>query len=341
MNQQMTAALMRRHGGPEVLSVEQVDRPVPAAGEVLVKVAACSLSRLDIFIRDGMPGRTISLPHVGGCDVAGWIEALGPGVSGLAVGDPVLIDPFWNGEMLGEAYWGGFSEYVVVSGEGILALPENGRFAEYSCLPTAYGTAYRMLHTRGRLKAGETLVVVGASGGVGVSCVQLGVRAGARVIACTSSDEKAQRLKGIGAHECVVAPDGQFGKAVWSLTGKQGADAVVDFTGTATWAQSLRSVRHGGRLLCCGATTGFDASTDLRYLWTREMDIRGSDGWKTEDLRQLAAIVADHALDPVIHAVFPLSRIQDAMRELESRSCFGKIVVIPDSAQHQWTGDKS
>lgn len=330
MTQTMMAALMRLHGGPEVLSVEDVVRPVPGAGDVLVKVAACSLSRLDIFIRDGMPGRVIEMPHVGGCDVAGWVEDIGPDVSGLEIGSPVLIDPFWNGEMLGEAYWGGFSEYVIVSAKGILKLPEDKRFVEYSCLPTAYGTAYRMLHSRGQLKAGESLVVVGASGGVGVACVQLGARAGAHVIACTSSEDKAKRLMAIGANECIVAPDGQFGKQVWNLTGKQGADVVVDFTGTATWSQSLKSVRHGGRLLCCGATTGFEANTDLRYLWTREMDIRGSDGWAHEDLRQLLEIVAGNEFVPVIHAVFPLSKIQDAMRELEGRSCFGKIVVVPD-----------
>lgn len=331
MNPKMMAAIMRQHGGPEVLSLEEVARPVPGVGEVLVKVAACSLSRLDIFIRDGMPGRTIQMPHVGGCDVAGWIAGLGPEVSGLEMGASVLVDPFWNGEMMGEAYWGGFSEYLVVSAKGLLKLPEDKRFIEYSCLPTAYGTAYRMVHTRGQLKAGESLVVVGASGGVGVACVQLGARAGAHVIACTSSDDKAKRLKEIGANECVVAPDGQFGKQVWSLTGKKGADAVVDFTGTATWPQSLKSVKQGGRLLCCGATTGFEANTDLRYLWTREMDIRGSDGWKHEDLRQLMDIMAHNEFNPVIHAVFPLSQIQDAMRELEKRSCFGKIVVVPDA----------
>lgn len=330
MNSKMMAAIMRQHGGPEVLSLEEVARPAPGVGEVLVKVAACSLSRLDIFIRDGMPGRTIQMPHVGGCDVAGWIEGLGPEVSGLEIGTSVLVNPFWNDEMMGEAYWGGFSEYLVVSAKGILKLPEDKRFIEYSCLPTAYGTAYRMLHTRGQLKAGESLIVVGASGGVGVACVQLAARAGAHVIACTSSEDKAKRLKEIGANECVVAPDGQFGKQVWSLTGKKGADAVVDFTGTATWPQSLKSVKSGGRLLCCGATTGFEATTDLRYLWTREMDIRGSDGWKHEDLRQLMEIMARNEFDPVIHAVFPLSQIQDAMRELEKRSCFGKIVVVPD-----------
>lgn len=330
MTQKMMAALMRQHGGPEVLALEEVARPVPGAGEVLVKVAACSLSRFDTFIREGMPGRTINMPHVGGTDVAGWIEALGPDVSGLEIGIPVLIDSFWNREMMGEAYWGGFAEYVTVSAKGILKLPENKRFVEYSCLPTAYGTAYRMLHTRGQLKAGESLVVMGASGGVGVACVQLGARVGAHVIACTSSDEKAKQLKAIGANECVVAPDGQFGKQIWNLTGKKGADAVVDFIGTATWPQSLRSVKHGGRLLCCGATTGFDANTDLRYLWTREMDIRGSDGWAHEDLRQLMEILAGKEFDPVIHGVFPLSKIQDAMREVEGRSCFGKVVVVPD-----------
>lgn len=331
MAQTMRAVIMRQHGGPEVLSYEEIDRPVPKAGEVLVKVAACSLSRFDTFIREGMPGRTIHMPHVGGTDVAGWIEALGPGVSGLENGIPVLIDSFWNREMMGESYWGGFAEYVVVSAQGILKLPEDKRFVEYSCLPTAYGTAYRMLHTRGQLKAGESLVVMGASGGVGVACVQLGARAGAHVIACTSSEEKARQLKAIGANECAVAPDGQFGKQIWNLTGKKGADAVVDFIGTATWSQSLRSVKHGGRLLCCGATTGFEANTDLRYLWTREMDIRGSDGWSNDDLRQLMAILARNEFDPAIHAVLPLSRIQDAMREVEGRSCFGKVVVVPDA----------
>lgn len=330
MTNKMMAAVMRQHGGAGVLSYEQVNRPIPKSDEVLVKIAACSLSRLDIFIRDGMPSKKIEMPHVGGCDVAGWIEEIGSEVSDLSVGTPVLIDPFWNGEMLGESYWGGFSEYVVVSSKGILKLPENQRFIDYSCLPTAYGTAYRMLQTRGQLKKGETLVVIGASGGVGVACVQLGVRVGAHVIACTSSDDKAEKLKNIGANDCVVAPDGQFGKTVWQLTGKKGADVVVEFTGTATWPQSLRSVKHGGRLLCCGATTGFDASTDLRYLWTREMDIRGSDGWAQTDLVDLMHIVAKRELEPTIHAIFPLSAIQDAMKELEARSCFGKIVVVPD-----------
>jgi alcohol dehydrogenase len=151
------------------------------------------------------------------------------------------------------------------------------------------------------------------------------------VIACTSSDEKARRLRELGADECVVAPDGQFGGAVWSHTRRQGADVVVDYSGKETWPQSLRCVRSGGRLVTCGATTGHEAVTDLRYLWVREIDIRGSDGWSRQDLIELRDLVESGELRPVIHAVFPLSRAREALAELEERRAFGKVVVVPDS----------
>jgi alcohol dehydrogenase len=188
-----------------------------------------------------------------------------------------------------------------------------------------------MIFTRAKLAAGETLVVVGASGGVGVGCVQLGKAAGARVIACTSTERKAALLRELGADETVVASDGQFGKQVWALTGKSGADVVVDYSGKDTWGQSLRSVRKGGRLVCCGATSGHDAVTDLRYLWVREIDIRGSDGWSRQDLVDLMTLVETKGLRPVIHSVLPLSQIREAIDELEARRAFGKVVVVPDA----------
>jgi NADPH:quinone reductase-like Zn-dependent oxidoreductase len=188
-----------------------------------------------------------------------------------------------------------------------------------------------MLFTRAELTSGETLVVVGASGGVGVACVQLAKRIDARVIACTSTDGKAERLRALGADETVVAPDGQFGRAVWDHTGRKGADVVVDYSGKDTWPQSLRCVSKGGRLTTCGATTGYDAVTDLRYLWVREIDIRGSDGWTREGLVTLRDLVAAGELRPVIHGVFPLSRAREAYAELEERRAFGKVVVVPDS----------
>ncbi len=327
----MQAAVIRAHGGPDQLVVEEVPRPSPAPGEVLVKVGACALNHLDIFVRRGMPGLPVTLPHISGGDIAGWVEALGPGVSGIEPGTAVVVNPNSERGMLGETLHGGLAEYVAAPAAGLLPIGDESRLLEFACLPVAYGTAHRMLFTRAGLRQGELLVVVGASGGVGVACVQLGKRAGARVIACTSSDEKARRLRAVGADETVAAADGQFGRAVWELTGKRGADVVVDYSGKATWPQSLRAVRRGGRLVCCGATSGYDAVTDLRYLWVREIDIRGSDGWAEDDLRTLTRLVETNELHPVIHAVLPLSRAREAVAELEERRAFGKVLVVPDA----------
>jgi 2-desacetyl-2-hydroxyethyl bacteriochlorophyllide A dehydrogenase len=332
---QMQAAVIHAQGGPEQLVVEQFERPEPGPEEVLVRVGACALNHLDIFVRRGMPGLPVKLPHIGGGDIAGWVEAVGSRVHGVELGTAVLVDPISEHGMLGETRHGGLAEFVCVPATNLLPIDDPGRLIDFACLPVAYGTAHRMLFTRARLQAGETLVVIGASGGVGVACVELGKGAGARVIACTSTDAKAHRLSALGADDCVVAADGQFGAAVWTLTGKQGADVVVDYTGKDTWPQSVRSVRKGGRLVCCGATSGYQASTDLRYLWVREIDIRGSDGWTRQDLIDLCGLVESGALRPVVHAIVPLSRARDGIAELEERRAFGKVVVIPDAQQER------
>ena len=328
----MMAAVIHEHGGPECMKIETVARPQPKADEVVLRVAACTIGHLDVFVRNGMPGREIPLPHITGCDVAGWVEQLGADVTGLQVGDAVLVDPTVPGGTLGEVIPGGLAQYVAVPADNLLALDADDidTFVKAAALPIAYGTAHRMLFDRGGVKAGETLVVLGASGGVGVSCVQLGKQAGARVIAVTSSDWKAEQLRGIGADVAIVMKNGEFGKQVWQATDKQGADAVVDFTGKVTWPQSLRAVKHGGRLLTCGATTGFDAVTDLRYVWVREIDIRGSDAWTRDSLRKLTQLTMDGDLDPVIHAVVALSNVDRAFEELDQRRAFGKVVVLPD-----------
>jgi alcohol dehydrogenase len=335
----MQATLIRAHGGPDALVVDALARPEPEAGEVLVRVGACAVNHLDIFVRRGMPGVTVPLPHTTGGDIAGWVDSLGPGVAGPEPGTPVLVDPAVAEGALGENKPGGLAEYVRVPAENLIPLDDDSRLVEFAALPIAYGTAYRMLVTRARVEAGESIVVVGASGGVGVACVQLGKRIGARVIACTSSDAKADRLRVLGADETVVAPDGDFGRAVWDLTGRRGADVVVDYSGKDTWPQSLRCVRKGGRLVTCGATSGYEAVTDLRYVWVRELDIRGSDGWTRDDLVVLVRLVADGELRPVIHAVYPLSRARDALAELEERRAFGKVVVVPDLLFDRVVGD--
>lgn len=327
----MQASLIREHGGPERLLVEELPRPAPGRGEALVRVGACAINHLDIFVRRGMPGLPVPLPHTTGGDVAGWVESLGPGVSRIERGRPVLVDPATENGALGETAPGGLAEYVVAPAENLIPLDSERHLIELAALPIAYGTAHRMLFTRGALRQGETLVVVGASGGVGVGCLQLAKRVGARVIAITSSDAKAARLAALGADEQIVAGDGEFGARVWELTGRAGAEVVVDYSGKATWPQSVRCTRRGGRLLTCGATSGFDAVTDLRYVWVREIDIRGSDGWTRNDLLTLRDLVQAGELKPVIHAIFPLSRARDALAELEQRRAFGKVVVVPDA----------
>jgi alcohol dehydrogenase len=329
----MVATLIREHGGPEQLLVETVQRPRPAAGEVLVRVGACALNHLDIFVRRGMPGLPIPLPHTTGGDIAGWVHELGDGVGGIDLGAPVLVDPAVEDGALGENRPGGLSEYVVVPASNLIPLggDDVGRLISVAALPIAYGTAQRMLFDRAELQAGETIAVLGASGGVGVACVELAKRAGATVIAITGSEAKRDRLAALGADTVVVAPDGEFGKEVWAATGKRGADVVVDYSGQATWPQSIRCTKPHGRVVTCGATSGHEAVTDLRYVWVRELDIRGSDGWTRGGLLELVRLVEAGELDPVIHALYPLSRAREGFAELEERRAFGKVVVLPDS----------
>jgi alcohol dehydrogenase len=333
----MQAAVIRRHGGPDVTEVEEVARPAAEPGEAVVRVAACGLNHLDIFVRRGMPGLPIPLPHVSGGDVAGWVEEVGEGGSTELAGTAVLVDPAVGDGAIGETLPGGLAEYVVVPVENLIPLPDPDRLVAFAALPIAYGTAYRMIVTRARLAAGETIAILGASGGVGVACVQFAKRIGARVLACTSSGEKAERLRRLGADEAINMIEEDFSAAVWKLTGKQGADVVVDYSGKETWPGSIRCTTHGGRVVTCGATTGFDAPTDLRYVWRRELNILGSDGWTRSELLDVVGLVASGEVDPVVHGVYPLSRVREAIAQLEERRAFGKVVVVPDAVYGQVT----
>jgi 2-desacetyl-2-hydroxyethyl bacteriochlorophyllide A dehydrogenase len=328
----MRAAVLRSHGGPEAFEYGEIERRDPAAGEVLVRVLACALNHLDVFVRRGMPGVPLELPHVSGGDIVGRVEAAASPEDEALVGTTVLLDPLVGRHALGENLWGGLAEFVVAPAANAILLDAPARPEAYAALPIAYGTARRMLLARARLEAGETVLVLGAAGGVGVACVQLANRLGARVIACSASAEKRERLRKLGADE-VVDSGGGWSSEVWQLTGKQGADVVIDFIGQATWPQSIRCTRAGGRLVTCGATTGFDAVTDLRYVWTRELDILGSDGWRRDDLLDLVERVRSGGLEPVVHAVFPLSRVREAVAELEERRAFGKVIVVPDGSR--------
>jgi alcohol dehydrogenase len=328
----MRAALVVAHGGPENLEYGWADIPYPQAGWLRVRVLACALNMLDVFVRRGMPGVHFDLPHIPGGDIVGVVDALGEGVTGPPVGSVTLLDPSVERKALGEDLPGGLAEYVVAPAENAIPLPADGGTSavRYAALPIAYGTARRMLFDRARLQPGETVAVLGAAGGVGVGCIQLGKAAGARVIACSSSTEKLEKLGALGADELVDTSDGEFGAKVWALTNKVGVDVLVDYLGADTWPQSIRAVRRGGRLVTCGASTGFLVETDLRYVWTRELSILGSDGWSRDDLEELVRQVHDGTLEPVIHAVYPLSEVRAAVADLEERRAIGKVVVVVD-----------
>ena len=335
----MKATVIRQHGAIADLSYEpDWADPVATEGEVVIAVKACSLNYHDLFTLRGMPGIKVPMPIIMGIDVAGEIASVGPGVNDWKVGDRVMVDPSdkKKGKLLGEMMDGGLAQYCVVGDHTLVALPESVSFDQAAALPVAYGTAYRMMITRGKIKAGEKVLILGASGGVGTCCVQLAKLASAHVIVAASSQDKLDRLAAIGADEGINYKTDNFMKVIHERFGKPrmrgdggGVDVIVNFTGGDTWVPSLRSLRKGGRMLTCGATAGFDPKTDIRYIWTFELDIQGSNGWERGDLFALLELVAEGKLKPTIDRVLPLRETAEAFRLLEEREVFGKVIVAP------------
>src|SRR6476620_6170707 len=298
----MRAVVTYDHGGLDRMVFERNYRdPVIGPGDVLLRMRACTLNYHDVFTRKGMPGIRIPMPIILGIDVAGEVAAVGAAVKGIAVGQRVVVDPIdrVDGGLLGETFDGGLAELVRVPAHMIVPLPDEVGFADAAALPVAYGTAYRMMIERARVKAGEKVLILGASGGVGTCCVQLAKQAGATVIACASSDEKLERLKGLGADlglnymttDWVAECRSRFGRPRVSRKDEGGIDVVVNFTGGETWVPSLRVMRRDGRLLTCGATAGYDPPEDIRVIWTFELNIIGSNGWSRDDVLALLDLV--------------------------------------------------
>ncbi len=331
----MKAVLIRKQGGRENLRLEEIEKPKPCPGEILVQVKSCSLNYLDIFVRKGMPGLPVDLPRIGGGDISGVIEEIGPGVERLNPGDRVLIDPaisLPNGQLgaLGENANGGLAEYIAVPSVNAILLPSQVSFTDAAALPIAYGTAWRMLYTRGGVSKGESIFILGASGGVGTAAIQIAKSIGCVVYAGSGSDDKLEKLKSLGADYGVnTSTNKEFHRAIRSMTNGEGVDVVVNYTGGETWVRSLKTLKHGGRLLTCGATIGFDPPTDIRYIWRKEMDIRGSDGWRRSDLIALIGAVEQGEIKPIIDKVLPLEHTEEGHRLLEEREVFGKVIIQP------------
>jgi alcohol dehydrogenase len=336
----MRALVLREHGGGGLCLEDDFPDPVPGEGDVVLRVRATSLNYHDVFTRRGMPGIRIAMPAIMGLDVAGEIAAIGPGVAGWKVGDRVVGDPInrIEGGLTGETVHGGLAEYCRLRAHQLVSIPDGVSFEQAAALPCAYGTARRMMHTNGHVAAGEKVLILGASGGVGVCCVQLAKSAGATVIAATGSDDKAARLRALGADHTINYADKDFVREVWALCGKparrgagsdNGVDVVVNYTGGDTWTKSLRVLRVGGRLLTCGATAGYDPAEDIRFIWTFELQILGSNGWAREDITALLKMVEAGRLQAVVDETFPLERAREALARIEERQVFGKLVIVP------------
>jgi len=337
----MKAMVLREHGGLDKMVLETgFPDPTPGEGDVVLRVKAASLNYHDVFTRRGMPGIKIAMPAIMGLDVAGEILELGPGVTGWRAGDRVLVDPInrVEGGLMGETVHGGLAELCRARAHQLIRIPDGVSFADAAALPVAYGTALRMMQTNGHVAAGEKVLILGASGGVGVCCVQLAKLAGAEVIACAGTDAKAARLKELGADRTINYVEKDFLKEVQVLYGKparrgagatQGVDVVVNYTGGDTWVKSLRALKVGGRLLTCGATAGYDPKEDIRFIWTFELKVLGSNGWAREDIGTLLELVQGGKLKALVDKIYPLAEAGEALRVIEDRQVFGKIVVAP------------
>ena len=337
----MKAMVLREHGGLEKLSWE-TGFPDPKAGEgdVLVKVRATSLNYHDIFTRRGMPGIKVPLPAILGLDIAGEIVEIGSGVQGWSCGDRVVVDPInrVEGGLMGETIHGGLAELCRARAHQLVRIPDGVSFVEAAALPCAYGSAMRMIYTIGGVSRDEKVLILGASGGVGVCCVQLAKLVGAKVIACASTGAKLDRLKELGADHTINYLERDFVNEIYALFGKPtrrgagtnlGVDVVVNYTGGDTWVRSMRCLRVGGRLLTCGATAGYAPQEDIRYIWTFELKILGANGWAREDIIRLLNLTEARRLKVVVDRTVCLENAREALRQIENREVFGKLVVTP------------
>lgn len=338
MPKTMKALLLKQHGDVEDLVVVN-DYPVPTAkpGQVVIRVGASSFNYHDVFTVKGMPGIKVPMPVIIGLDMAGEIVELGEGVDGWKIGDRVLVNPLNPGVgLMGEMLDGGMAEYCAVTAGQLIMMPPDVSYVDAASLPVAYGTAHRMLVTHNTVKKGDKVLILGASGGVGTGCVMLAKQMGAEVIACAGSDDKMARLKELGADHVVNYRDTDFSKWAIQQYGKPerrgyggGVDVVVNFTGGDTWVPSLKCVKRGGTILVCGATAGHDPKEDLRYIWSFELKVIGSNSFYHEDLSALMDMIQAGTLKPVIDKVLPLEQASEGLRMIRDREVMGKIVVTP------------
>jgi len=340
----MKAIIFQKHGDPGVLHYTDVNEPHLQHNEVLVRVHACALNHLDLWVRRGLPGVPIPLPHIPGSDVAGEVAKVGPEVHTVHVGQKVLLAPgvtcgkcpaclagrdnlcrdYTN---LGYMIDGGCAEYVRCPDVNCMSYPENLDWVHAAAVPLVFLTAWHMLIGRAQLRPGESVLILGAGSGVGSAAIQIAKFFGAHVIATAGTDEKLAKAKEIGADEVIHHRIMRITKEVRQMTHNRGVDVVFEHVGTATWDESVKSLALGGRLVTCGATTGYDAKVDLRFLFTRQLSIMGSYMGSKDELRTVLKLVAQGRLKPIVDKVWPLHDCMLAHTYLEEGKQFGKVVL--------------
>lgn len=342
----MRAIVVEQHGGLEALQSVECETPRPGPGEVRVRVAACGVNHLDVWVRRGVAGHTFPLPLIPGSDVAGVVDALGDGVDDLPEGSEVIVAPATSCavcvmclsgrdhrcrkyRILGEHRDGGYAEAIVVPRANLLLKPPQLSFVQAAGIGIPFLTAWHMLVARAELRPGETVLIQAAGSGVGSAAIQIARLWGATVIATAGSDDKLARARQLGAHELINYQTESVAARVKELTNRVGVDVVVDHVGTATWEQSIRSLAWQGRLVTCGATTGADARIDLRVLFFKALSLLGSTMGSKGEFAEVVGHVANGALTPVIDQTLPLERAREAHALLEERRVFGKIVLTP------------
>ena len=341
----MRAARFHTNGSPEVVVIDEIPRPVPAAGEVLVRVKAVAMNHLDLWVRRGIPIET-TMPHVGGSDIAGIVEEIGPGVAGWKGGERVVVNPGLScgqcefcvrGEeslcphfrILGEHTDGGFAEFVAVPASAIHRIPDDFPFETAAALPVSYQTAWRAVVSRAAVRAGEDVLVLGASGGTAVACIQVAKLSGARVFALTHGEKNVARVRALGADVVYDRARVDFWREIHRDTGGRGVDVVIENVGQATWKQSLRSLASDGRLVTYGATSGPLGELNLSALFWKQIRIIGTTMASRAEFEAMLAVALRGELVPVIGATFPLADARAAHELLESGEHFGKIVLVP------------
>jgi NADPH:quinone reductase-like Zn-dependent oxidoreductase len=340
----MKAVRLHQFGGPEVLTYEDVPDPQPRKDQVLIRVRACALNHLDIWVCKGLPG--VKLPHILGSDIAGEIVESGEYISGFHPGQRVLLAPMHfcgrcpkclaglqnqcrEFTALGNAVDGGDCELIAVPAANVIPIPDSLDFTQAASVPLVFLTAWHMLVGRAGIRLGQTVLVLGASSGVGIAAIQIAKLFHCRVIATAGNEAKLEKARALGADFVIDHYKQKISEEVRKITNKEGCDIVLEHVGTATWDESMRSLKSSGTLVTCGATTGYDAKIDLRHLFSRQLNLLGSYMGTMSELHEVLSHIFAGRLKSVVDRVFPLQDLRAAHEYLEKSQMFGKVVVVP------------